>query len=160
MPRLSNKAIYTALFVSAMALSACSSTQEPVPVIAAAVVETPAEAVAEKQVTPEPPPQAVTVPAATAEQPRVSTQKTVKKAHKVVAKPAPTPAPVPVATPAPVVEYKTPSMVTPEPAPIAAVVPPAKEIAEPGFLDRYWLWLLGLAILVAVIIVWMWKNRE
>jgi hypothetical protein len=54
------------------------------------------------------------------------------------------------------VEPEAPAVQPPKPAP--AVAPP-EEIAEAGFLERYWLWLLILGIAIAGIVAW-WKKRE
>jgi len=41
-----------------------------------------------------------------------------------------------------------------------SLAPPATEIAEVGFLEQYWLWLLGLVIVIAGVGVWWWKRQE
>jgi len=49
----------------------------------------------------------------------------------------------------------------PEPSPPVTIAPPpAPKIAEPGFLERYWLWLLGLVIAIAVIVIWGRKSQK
>ena len=159
MSRTFKIAVPATLLLSALVLSACASKSEPAPVAASA----PVEVVAEKPAAPEPAPATV----AATEQPQVSTpaapKKAVKKAKKVIAKPAPpkaepVPAPAPVVAPPPVVEYKAPPVVQPEPAPPVVVAPPAKE--EPGFLAQYWMWLLGLVILIAAIVVWRLRSQN
>ena len=74
----------------------------------------------------------------------------------MVAKPAPPKAPV--VEPAPVAAPVAPVVAPPEPAPVTP--PPAKETAEPGILERYWMWFLGLIIVIVGIIAWLWKSRE
>lgn len=157
MSRIINTTVYTALIVSVMALSACASKSEPPPVAAPAPVET----VAEKPVAQE----AAPAPTAVAAEQQASTQTTqetvVKKAKKKKAKKAPAkiepPAPAPVTAPAPVVEQQAPVAVAP-PAPPVVVTPPAKE--EAGFLEQYWMWLLGLIIAIAGIVFWRMKSRQ
>lgn len=84
-----------------------------------------------------------------------------KAKKKVRRKPAPPKAVAPVIEqPAPAVEYKAPEVVQAEPAPPVAVAPPAPIIAEPGFLEKYWLWLLGVLIAIAGLIVWWKKSAE
>jgi hypothetical protein len=82
----------------------------------------------------------------------------VHKAKKKVAKHTPPKAapPAPVAAPAPVVEQKAPVVLPPpEPSKPVTIAPqPAKKVAEAGFLEQYWLWLLGLVIVIAGIVVW------
>ena len=155
-----------ALLVSALALSACATKQEAVPAPVAAPA--PAEVVAEKpaEVAAEPAPAAAA--ATMAEQPQASApaapKKKALKAKRVAAKPAPQATP-PAPAPAPVIEEPAPVaapavVVAPEPAPPVAVAPPpAKEIAETGLLEQYWMWLLGLLIVIAGIVVWWRKNQ-
>ena len=154
------------LLFSALTLSACASKSEPESVATPAPVEVVAEKPAAPEVTPEPVPEVVPEPApaqlAVAEQPKVNTQaapkKKIKQAKKIVVQ---APAPEPVAEkPAPVVEYKAPVVVPPEPTPPVVITPPAPIIVEPGFLEQYWLWLVGLFIIIAGIIVWWKKNTE
>jgi hypothetical protein len=71
---------------------------------------------------------------------------------------APPPAPAPVAAPAPVVEKQAPVVAAPEPTPPVVAAPPVKE--EPGFLAQYWMWLLGLLIVIVGAIFWVKKNQE
>jgi len=159
MSKMLNIFIPATLLLSVLALSACATKPEAVPVAAPA----PVEVVAEKPAAAEP--VAAPAPAAIAEQPPVSAQATpekkIRKARKMVAKPIPpqSPPPAPVAEPAPAV-VATPAIVTPAPTPPVAVAPPAaKEIAETGFLEQYWLWLLGLLIAIAGVIFWWRKNQ-
>lgn len=157
-----NVFVPASLLLSALALSACATKPEavPTPVAAPAQVEAVAEEAALPEVAPEP------APVAIAEQPQISTQaapkKKIRKVRKIAAKPAspqtPPPAPV-IEEPAPVVAPAPPPAVTPEPAPPVAVAPPpAGEIAEPGLLKQYWVWLLGLLIATAAVIVWRRKT--
>jgi hypothetical protein len=81
---------------------------------------------------------------------------TVHKARKHVAKVQP---PAPVVTPAPVVEPPAPAVIAPEPVKPVTVAPPAKKVAEPGLLERYWLWLLILGLIIAGMVAWGRKNK-
>lgn len=158
MQKILNVFMPVALFLSAT-LSACSSNQEPAPVVTPA----PVEVVAEKPAAPEVAPQPAPAPVAIAEQPQVSTQaipkKKIRKARKTVVKPAPqeAPAPAPIVEPA---EVTAPVIVAPEPTPPVTVAPPpVKEVAEAGFFEEYWMWLLGLIIVIAGVIFWWRKNQ-
>jgi hypothetical protein len=62
--------------------------------------------------------------------------------------------------PAPIAEQQAPASVAPEPSPPVTVAPPVEKIAQPGFLERYWLWLLGLAIVIAGVFAWLWRSQE
>jgi hypothetical protein len=81
----------------------------------------------------------------------VKRKKAVKAAPPKAVEPAPVaePAPAPEAAPAPM----------PEPAPPAMVETPLTPVAEPGFLEKYWLWLLGIAI-AAVAIFFVTVKKE
>jgi hypothetical protein len=81
---------------------------------------------------------------------------TVHKAKKHVTKAKP---PAPVVTPAPVVEPPTPAVMAPEPVKPLSIAPPATKVAEPGLLERYWLWLLILGLIIAGMVAWGRKNR-
>ncbi|MFZ2160964.1 MAG: hypothetical protein WAW02_01985 [Sideroxyarcus sp.] len=70
---------------------------------------------------------------------------------------APAPAPVePVAAPAPVVTQEAPA--AQEPAPAVTVTPLAPAAATPGFLEKYWMWLVG--IVVAVVAFLLMKKKD
>ena len=160
MPRIFDVTLPATLLLAALFLSACASQSEP----DAAPVATPApaEVVAEQPAAPGLEP----APAAIAEQPQVSTQeappKPVKKAKKRITKkvappPAPEPAPAVVAPPAPVAEYHAPPVVQAEPAP--PVAPPVLD--EPGLLNQFWMWLLGLLVIIIVAaVLWRIKSRD
>jgi hypothetical protein len=159
MPKKHKIALPAALILSALILSACASSPETPPVAQPAPVEVVAETPAAPVAVPAQDVVAET-PAFVAEPaPRQAAPKAKKKAAK--AKPAPAkaepPALAPVAEPAPVVKSEPP--VT-EPAPAVIEVPPAKEIAQAGFLEKYWLWLLALVIAITVMLFWWWKSRE
>jgi hypothetical protein len=79
---------------------------------------------------------------------------------KHVVKPTPPKAapPEPVVAPAPIVVPAAPAAMPPEPTPPVTVAPPPK-VAEPGFLERYWLWLLGLVIAIIAIVIWGRKSQ-
>lgn len=162
MSRMLNVAIPLSLLLSALALSACASKPEAVSVAEPAPVAAVAEKPAVPEVTPEPAP----APVAIAEQPAVSAEPVpkpvVRKAKKIAAKHAPAKAspPPPVVVPAPVVEQPTPAILPPEPSPPATIAPPVEKIAEAGFLERYWLWLLGLAIVIIGAFAWLWRSQE
>ena len=156
MSRMSNVAMPAILLVSALALSACATKPEPV----AVAPSSQAPVVAEKPVVAEAQP----APAAIAEQPAPSSpapKHKVKKAKKRVAKIQPVEPkaapPAPVAAPAPVVEHEAPAIAPPPPV---AIVQPAKSAAEEGFLEQYWLWLLGLGIVIAGIFAWRFMSQK
>lgn len=158
MSRKLNVSVTVALLLSALALSACATKPEVPPVAAPAPVEVVTETPPAPVAAPEPAPAPVAAsepapaPAAIAEQP--APKPIVHKAKKKVVKKAAPPAPV--AAPAPVVEPKAPEVLPqPEPSKPVTIAPqPAKKVAEPGFLEQYWLWLLGLVIVIAGIVVW------
>ena len=158
MSRTLNAAMPAVLLLSALALSACATKPEAVPVAAPAPVVVVAEKPSAPEVAVEP------APVAVAEQPAVvakpAPQQAVRKARKHVAKhttPKAAP-PEPVMAPAPIVVPAAPAVLPPEPSPPVTVAPPPK-IAEAGFLERYWLWLLGLVIAIAAIVVWGRKSQ-
>jgi len=156
MSRLSNTVIYAALILSAMTLSACASKEEPAPVAVTAPVEAVVEKAPVAEVTP--------APVVVAEQPAVKAapvaKHKIRKAKKVAKKVEPVaPPPAPVVAPAPVEEYKAPVVATPEPAP-AVVEAPAPVKEEPGFLAQYWMWLVGLLVVIIGFVAWILKNRE
>jgi hypothetical protein len=152
MSKMHNFTVSVVLLFSALALSACATKQKEAPVTEQTPVVAASPATAP-----------TTSSAVTAEQPTaapvVSTAKVApkpvarKKAKAKVA--APKPAPVePVVAPAPVVE--TPVAAQPEPTPPVVVAQPAPK-AAPGFLEKYWLWLLGIVIAV-VAVLWIKKK--
>jgi hypothetical protein len=159
MPRVFEITLPATLLLTALLLSACASQSEP----DTKPVATPSPAkIEDEQPTA---PTLEPAPTAVAEQPKVSAQeaplKPVKKAKKRIAKkvappPAPEPAPTVVAQPAPVAEYQAPPVVQPEPAP--PVAPPVLD--EPGFLEQYWMWLLGLLVIIVAVVLWRFKNRD
>lgn len=161
MSRIHNIVAAATLLLSALALSACATKPEAVPVATPAPVEVATEQPVAPEVATEPAPVAAVV----AEQPPVSTQvapkKKVRKAKKMAAKQAPPQAapPAPVAAPAPIAAPEAPAVVQPEPSTPVTIAPPAKETAEVGFLEQYWKWLLGLVIVIAGIIVWRWNKQ-
>lgn len=173
MSRMRNIVLPTALFLSVMALSACATKPKEVPVAAPA----PVEAVAEKpaalviEAVAAPAPAVITNQSAVVAEPapKQEVTKTMKKAFKPkkVAKakgtpPAAVPAkavtPEPVVAPAPIVKQEAPAALPPEPSPPEVIAPPAPKIAEAGFLEKYWLWLLG--IVIAGVAVWWLKLRQ
>jgi hypothetical protein len=162
MSKMINVAIPVTLLFSALILSACASKPEPVSVAEPA----PVAAVAEKPSVPEATPEPAPVAGAIAEQTTAGNEPAPKpvilKAKKNTLKHAPpkAPAPPPVLAPAPVVEQPTPPALPPQPSPPVTVPLPVDKVAEAGFLERYWLWLLGLAIVIAGVFVWMWRGQE
>jgi hypothetical protein len=165
MSRSPNVAIPAALLFSALVLSACATKPKEIPVAASAPVVVAAEKPSAPEAAPEPAPAPVVI----AEQPAVSAapapKQVVPKAKKKVAKAKSTPSkavpPPPVAAPAPIVEHAAPAVLPPEPSPPVTIAPPAKKMAEAGFLEQYWLWLLGLVIVIAIagMVVWGRKNH-
>jgi hypothetical protein len=103
---------------------------------------------------------------AIAEQPAVSAEPVpkpaIRKAKKIAAKHAPAKASPPplVIVPAPIAEQHAAPILPPEPSPPVTIAPPVQKIAEVGFLERYWLWLLGLAIVIAGVFAWLWRSQE
>jgi hypothetical protein len=162
MSKMHNAVLPVALLLSALALSACATKKEeavvePAPVAAPAeqpaAVE-PAPAVAAEQPAPAP-------VASTAEVAPKPVVKKAKKKAKAKAKVTPPPAaPVEVApAPAPVVQQAAPAPVAqPEPTP-APVATPAPKPATKGFLEQYWLWLVGIVIAILAI-VFMMKKKD
>jgi hypothetical protein len=156
MIRKHNVALPVVLLLSALALSACATkpqeaaVAEPAPAAVAAAPEaTPAPAAVAEQPAP-----AVAAEQPVAEQPALKA--VVKKAKRKPAKAAaPKPAPVePVVAPAPVKEEP---VAAPVPTPPAPVVQPAPKAPTKGFLEQYWLWLLGIVV-VAGAVLWMRKK--
>jgi hypothetical protein len=168
MSRTLNAAVPLTLLFSALVLSACATKPEVAPIAEPAPVEVVTEAPSAPVAVPEPPapapvPVAAPEPApapVVAEQP--APKPIVHKAKKkVVKKAAPkvAPPPAPVAAPAPVAPIALPPP-PPEPSKPVAIAPqPVKKVAEPGFLEQYWLWLLGLVIVIAGIVVWQRKSQ-
>ena len=156
MSKMHKAVLPVVLLVSALALSACATkpkeeaVAEPAPVAAAAEQTAAPEAVVAEQ----PAPAAMTEEQA----PKPVTKKARKKAAKAKVTP-PKAAPVePVAAPAPAVQQEAPAVVQPEPTPPAAVAAPAPMPATKGFLEQYWLWLLGIVIAVVAILFMMNKK--
>lgn len=160
MPRIPKVALPVALLFAALTLSACATkpkevTAEPVAPVAVAAEKTPEPAPAPATVAEQPAP----APVVAAEQ--VAPKPVVKKAKKKVAKAkvappkvvAPEPAPVPVSAPAPEVKQEAPVA----PAPVTVTTLPVQK-AEPGFLEKYWLWLLGLIIAVIAVVLFTKKS--
>jgi outer membrane biosynthesis protein TonB len=157
MSRMHSISLPVALFCSALAISACATkpqeaaVAEPAP---AAVASAPETAPAASTATAEQP----AAPAVVAEQP--ASKPAVKKAKKKVPKVAPPKAaPVePVAAPAPVVKQEAPVAAPQEPAAPAVVAQPVQQAATPGFLEKYWMWLLG--VVVAAIAFFLMKKKD
>ena len=160
MSRTLNVVMPVILFLTALALSACATKPKVLPVAAPAPVEVAAET------PPAPAAEIVTAPApiVIAEQsPAVAEpapqQLIIPKAKKkMVRRHLPKAVPAPLPAPAPIVKSEAPSVARPEPSPRVTMTPPAREIEEEGFLEQYWLWLLGLGIAIAGIVVWRSKN--
>lgn len=157
MSRIFNVAIPVTLLLSALALSACASKPEAV----SAAEPAPVAAVVEKPSAPEP--ASVPAPAVIAEQPAASAEPApkpvIRKTKKIAAKhkPAKTPPPPPVVVP---VEHEAPAVLPPpQPSPPVTVAPPIEKVPQPGFLERYWLWLLGLGIIIAGVFAWLWRSQ-
>jgi hypothetical protein len=158
MSRTNGFALPAALLFAALALSACATkpTEEAVAEPAPVAVEQPAAA--EPVPEPAPAPEVVAEPApapvmmAEEPAPKPVVKKKAKPAAPKVVEPAPVPAPAPA--PAPVVE---PAPV--QPAPPAMIETPIQPVAEQGFLQKYWAWLLGIVI-AAVAILFMMRKKE
>ena len=163
MSRMHSISLSVALFCSALVISACATKQEapiaestpaPAPVVASAPEAAPAPAPVAVVQQPAP------ARAAVAEQP--APKPAVKKAKKKVVKAAPPKAaPVePAPAPAPVVKQEAPAAVSApqESAPAVVVTPLPPAAATPGFLEKYWMWLLG--IIVAVIAFLMMRKKD
>jgi hypothetical protein len=156
------------LILSALTLSACATKKEPTPVAPPAQIETVAETPSAPVAAPEPSPSPVAAPepspspvAAPEPTPKQESPKVKKKVAKHTKPKATPPAPVaaPVAAPAPVVPIVIPPP-PPEPIKPAAIEPPpAQKVAEPGFLEKYWLWLLGLILIIVGFVVWQRKSQ-
>lgn len=162
MSRISNFTVPAALLFAALTLSACATkpkevAAEPVAPVAVAAEKTPeaAPAVAAEQSAP--------APVAATEQ--VAPRHAVKKARKKVAKAKvvqpKVAAPEPVAAPAPAPEVKQEAPVAappaPAPAPVEVKALPVQK-AEPGFLEKYWMWLLGIIIAAIAIVMFTKKS--
>lgn len=172
MTRTNNFVLSVVLLFSALALSACATK----PKEAAVAEPAPAAMVAEQAATSEPAPEPVTTPepvsvpevaeqtapapVVMAEQP--APKPVVKKARKkaAIAKIAPKveePVPVAAPEPAPVVQQEAPAAAPPEPTPPPVIAEPVHQEATPGFLESYWLWLLG-AVIAVIAFLWMKKK--
>lgn len=145
------------LLMSALALSACATKPKEEPVVAPApvqkVVEAPPAPVPEPAPAPapvvaEPTPAPVVVAEQPAAKPVVKHAK--KKVHKakVVAPKEPEPVPVATPAPAPVVQQPAPVVAAPEPTPVPVAVQPVAKIATPNFFEQYWMWLVGIVVVV------------
>lgn len=148
MLKLRNVVLPAALLFAALTLSACATKPKEV----AAEPAVPVAAAPEKATEPAPAPaiaeQPAPAPVAMAEHPA---PKHVVKKHKRKAQakvaPAPVVAPQPVAAPAPEVKQEAPVAAPPAPAPAAVMAPPVDK-AGSGFFEKYWLWLLGIVVIV------------
>jgi hypothetical protein len=151
-----NAALPLTLLVSALALSACATKPKESPVAAPVTIaaEQPAAPAVEAVIAPiviaeqqavvaEPAPKQVVV------QPR---KKVIKAKRKAT--------PEPVAIPAPVVQQEAPAVLPPEPTPPAVISQPIPEAVAPGFLEQYWLWLLGLVLAGIAAVWWMQRNKR
>jgi hypothetical protein len=162
MSKIKFSALPSTLILSVLLLSACATEPKATPsapstpvatqapaVVAAAPVEEPAK----PAVAPEPAPAPLAVAETPAPKPKAH------KARKKIAKPvpvAPVTPPEPVAAaPAPVVPQEPPAVQPPAPQP--AIIPPVK--TEEGFLEKNWLWLLGLVVVIAGIAIWRWIGK-
>ncbi|MEO6975514.1 MAG: hypothetical protein ABI144_06510 [Gallionella sp.] len=149
------------LFFFALALSACAIQSE-------VVAPAPVPAAAEPAVTTAPPPaveQAAPAPSVMAGTPAPKpVVKKVGKHRKIVAKVVPPKvmAPAPLAIPVPAVQPEAPAAAPPQvaPAPIAMSAP-VQPAEEKGFLENYWVWLLGIVIAAAALLWFlMGKKKE
>lgn len=171
MSKTHNVVVPLALLVSVLALSACATKEEPAPVAEPAPVTAAAEAPSAQEAAPvladdqhrhglpegepaiveEPAPEQVAPPPA---------KKKVVRAKRIPPKAVPpAPEPEPVIAPAPV-EIPAVQPPEPEPAPPEPIAPPAQEVVDKGFLEEYWLWLLGLVVAVVGIAVWRLKGQS
>jgi 3-oxoacyl-ACP reductase-like protein len=66
----------------------------------------------------------------------------------------------PVAVPEPA-QQEAPAAAPPQeaPAPIAMSAP-VQPVEEPGFLESYWAWLLGIVIAVAALLWFLMGNKK
>lgn len=143
-----------AALLFAFSLSACSTApkEEAAPVIEPTPVVEPAAEVApaaEAETVAEP----VPAPQAAAPRPVVKKHRKKVKAQTKPVEPEPVQAPVstPEPTPAPVV------VPVQEPAAPAVVAATPKQ-AEAGFLEKYWIWLLGIVIAIVVVMLLVRKK--
>ena len=159
MSKMFNLALPAALLISTLFMLACATKPEIIPVAAPVQVETIVEKTTAQEIAPE---SASAPPVDVTEQPSFKPAPTPKpKAHKIKKKAAKkvepvTPPLAPVAEPAPVVERKIPTALTPDPS-LPVVVAPKE---EPGFFEHYWLWVVALIVLIVGIFVWMFKSRK
>ena len=165
MSRTLNATLPVILFISALALSACATKPEAVPAAAPAPVEAAVQEPAAPQ--PEAEAEAVTAPAPVEVEaessfaPPPAPEPIAPKPRKRVAKrSAPPMPPAPVIAEAPIVEPEAPAALPVESKPPVIVAPQKQEIQEEGFLEKYWLWLVGLAVVIAGIVVWWRKGGE
>jgi hypothetical protein len=170
MSRTLNVAVPVALLFSALVLSACATKEAPPiepPAPVEVVAEKPAATLAAPEPEPAPMPAPVTAPepapapavAAVQPTPKPVVHKAKKKKAKKAAPKDTPPAPVAAPAPAPAAPIVIPPP-PPESSKPAAIVPqPVKKVAELGFLEQYWLWLLGLIVVAAGIVVWQKKSQ-
>lgn len=163
MPGIHKNVLPIVLLFSVLALSACATKEE-------AVVPAPAPVAVAAEPAPvtEPAPvakQAAPAPSVMAETPAPKPAvKKARKHRKKIAKAAPTKVmqAAPVAVPEPAVQQAVPAAAPPQEAP--APVPmsaPVQQVEEPGFLESYWAWLLGIVIAVAAMLWFvMGKKKE
>jgi len=160
MSKMSNIALPAVLLLAVLTISACATKPKEV----AAEPAAPVAAVTESRPEPVPAPSVVAeqpAPVAAAEQvvPRHAAVKAKKKRTKTRGAHPKVAAPEPVAAPAPAseVQQAAPVVSAPTPAPVEVSPLPVQK-AEPGFLEKYWLWLLGIVIVVIAALVLRKKD--
>lgn len=160
MSKISNVAVPAALLFTVLTISACATKPKEV----AAEPTAPVAAAAESHTESAPAPSVVaeqSAPAATAEQvvPPHPAMKVKKKRVKTRAVHPKVAAPEPVVAPAPASEVQqvTPVVAASASAPIEVSTLPEQK-TESGFLEKYWLWLLGIVIVVIAILVFRKKD--
>jgi len=108
-----------------------------------------------QRVTAEPAPSAA-AEKAVPEHPAMKVGKKRVKAR--IAKPkVATPEPAAVSAPTSDVQQATPVAAAPAPSPIEVSTLPVQKV-EPGFLEKYWLWLLGIVIVAIALLVFRKKE--
>ena len=140
-------------------LGVCDKTQrvtaEPAAPVAAAAESRPEIAPTPSLAAEQP------APSAAAEQalPEHPAMKVGKKRVKArIAKPkVATPEPAAVSAPTSDVQQATPVAAAPAPSPIEVSTLPVQKV-EPGFLEKYWLWLLGIVIVAIALLVFRKKE--
>jgi hypothetical protein len=163
MSRMHNVVLPVALFLSALALSACATkpNEEPVAVPAPVEITAPAEVAVPVEAPAAPVVEAEPAPAPAVVAAELPTAKqAVHKAKKKLAqaKPAPPVAapPAPVEAPAPVMQPDAPVI---RALPPVVVAPPMEKIPEAGFFEKYWLWLLVLGLVIAGTVTWKMMSK-